>query len=245
MDVLFTTEDVLLFVSETMQTTESFENLDHDFFLKNQDYYSFVLEAVADFKHPRFASIPFWTNFSIRASIWCITIVLNVLVIRFYSKEKGSTRSNILALSYADVIFAAFSVFASLVQLLFLNNLAFNIIDMTQFLIEVVFLNNYLNPSLFLAVDRFVAVAFPHKVLDLSRKIRPIKWLFFALNVLVVSSMLLVKLVFFGPKVVDLVSTLATFSLLGLQLFGTFALYTTIVVLLIRSNKTLGQVTQG
>ena len=243
---LFTTEDVLLFISETIERSENFLNIDHETFHRPKNSYSLFEENFVNFQHPRFGAIPFWINFSIRGALWCITIVLNVLVIRYYSKEKGSTRSNILALSYVDVIFAALSFFASLIQLFFVNSLVYNVIDVIQFSIENVILSNYLYPSLFLAVDRFIAVAFPHKVKDLLNKVRPIKWVVFVLNVLVVSVMISMKFVSFrGSKVVDSVLSLARFLLLCVQLFGTSALYTTIVVLLIRSNKTLGKATHG
>ena len=144
MEALFTTEDVLLFVSETRQPLENILNLDSDNFATDKNHDLLFSDTIANFNHPRFGSIPFWANFSIRGTLWCLTIVLNILVIHYYSKEKGSTRSNILALSYADVIFAAFSVLVSLIQLFFVESLIYNVIDFVQFSIENVVFSNYL-----------------------------------------------------------------------------------------------------
>ena len=151
-----------------------------------------------------------------------------------------------MALSYADVIFAAFSVFVSLIQLFFVESLIYNVVDFVQFSIENVVFSSYLYPSLFLAIDRFIAVAFPHKVLDLSRKVRPVKWGLFVLNVLVISALILMRFIVFpGSQIVDSILRKVRFVLLCVQLFGTPILYTTIVVLLRRSNKTLGHAVHG
>ena len=246
MNALSTSEDVLLFISETMQPSENIINLDSDDFATDENHESLFLDKIANFSHPRFASIPFWANSSIRGTLWCLTIVLNILVIRFYSKQKGSTRSNILALAYVDVIFAAFSVFVSLIQLLFVGSLVYNIFELVQFSIELVVFSNYLYPSLFLAIDRLIAVAFPHKVKDLSRKVRPIKWGLLVLNVLVISSLILMRFIVLpGSQVVYLILNPLRFVLLCVQRFGTPILYTTIVVLLLRSDKTLGHAVHG
>ena len=248
MDDLFTTEDVLLFVFETTETSDDFENVNHELYLTQLNTDSLFEANIKNFGHPLFFRIPFWTNFFTRGVLWCITIIFNVLVIRYYSKGKGSTRLNILALSYVDVIFAVFSVFASLIQLLFVNSLGCKVIEVVHFSIEVVVFSNYLYPSLFLAVDRFIAVAFPHKVMDLSRKVQPIKWGLLVSNVLVVFTHLLLKFVAFpgsAGTVPYLLLRMARLLFFGIQLFGTFALYMMTAVLLFRSNKTLGQATHG
>ena len=103
MNELFSTEDMLLFVSETFQSSDSDLNLEKDFVQNHNVFDSSLVAKIANFKHPLFATIPFWTNFYIRGSLLFFTLVLNILVIRFYSNGKGSTRSNILALSYIDV----------------------------------------------------------------------------------------------------------------------------------------------
>ena len=243
---LFTTEDVLLLVSETIQTSHSDLNLENDLVLTHNVFVSSFVANIANFKHPLFATIPFWTNFYIRGSLLFFTLVLNILVIRFYSNGKGSTRSNILALSYIDVLLAVISSLAFLLQLVVVDKLLFNVISVVQYSIENVVFSNYLYPSLFLAVDRFIAVSFPHKVLGLSRKIRPIKFVFVVLNILVVTAMILMRLVAFpGSEIALSAFNLARLLFLCVQLFGTLALYSTIVVLLIRSNKALRHATHG
>ena len=123
----------------------------------------------------------------------------------------------------------------------FFDSLLYNVIEVVQFSVEVVVIQTYLYPSLFLAVDRFIAVAFPHKVLDLSRKVRPIKWGLFVLNVLVVSVLAVLQFVEFpGSVIVNSILRPVRLLLLGIQLFGPFSLYMAMTVLLIRSNKTIG-----
>ena len=81
---------MLLFVSETRQPFENILNLDNDNLATDKNHDLLFSDTIANFSHPRFGSIPFWANFFIRGALWCLTIVLNILVICYYSKEKGS-----------------------------------------------------------------------------------------------------------------------------------------------------------
>ena len=172
-------------------------------------------------------------------------MVLNAFVLRHYSKERGSTRSYILALVFLDLIFSAVQVLASSIQL-FVNELLYIYLGMIRFSLSALVFSHYLYPSLFLAVDRFIAVRFPHKVFSISRKVRPFKFVLVVLNLLAVIVRLFVELVL-GPKFSVLlpIMKLVVLGFLCIQLLGCLALYSAVIVLLVKSGKTLKQARHG
>ena len=174
MDYLFSTEDTL---------TSTFLSFD-DHFESVESYRSNAESNESDeLYHLFFAKVTFWEDYFIRLGLWCLAIVLNAFVIRHYSKERGSTRSYILALAFLDLSLSAFQVCASSIQL-FVNESLYIYMGMMRYSFSLMVFSHYLYPSLFLAVDRFIAVAFPHKVFDISRKVRPFKFVLVSLNVL-------------------------------------------------------------
>ena len=239
MDYFFSTED--------MQTSVSFFTQPSDSFVADVDSINSQLEPnLENLYRSVYAEVPFWEDYFIRLGLWCLAIVLNAFVIRHYSKEKGSTRSYILALAFLDLSLSAFQVCASSIQL-FVNESLYIYIGMIRYSFSLMVFSHYLYPSPFLALDRFIAVGFPHRVFDISRKVRPVKFVLVILNVLAVTTRLFVELVL-RPKSVVLFSipklVVFVFAVI-IQLFGCLALYTAVIVLLVRSGKTLKHAKHG
>ena len=234
MDNLFSTDDMQTSVTVFVQSlTEGFvadvENSD-----SNSEWIEFS---------PIFAGIPFWTNFYIRLSLMLVIIVFNALIIRHYSKDKGSIRSYVLALALLDVFVASASIVTSLLQLIE-NTTLYLCSGIALYSASVTVYHIYLYPSLFLALDRFIAVAFPHKAFAITPKVRPAKFVLVALNLSATIPHICSQLGL-TSKFVGNILNLTTLLFFCIRLFGCLILYVAVVVLLLRSERTLKQSKHG
>ena len=232
MEYLFSTEDLQTSVSVSSQSIESFVS----------DLESFNSNAENGFSSI-FAEIPFWTDFSIRLSIMSLIIVLNAFIIRYYSKDGGSICSYVLALALLDLAVASTTIVTFLLQLID-NEFLYFWVGIARFSVSLAVFNMYLYPSLFLALDRCIAVAFPHKVFSVSRKIRPVKFILVALNISASIPHILAELKL-ATELAIIITNLVTLAFFCIQLFGCLALYCTVVVLLIRVGKNLNHSKHG
>ena len=101
-----------------------------------------------------------------------LTVLLNIFVYKYYSKSTTKNKPYVLALVFLDNV----SVFLGL-----LPTFIISLFEMTETVQELQFVMycfaNYLFlinicPHVFLCVDRFLSVLYPHKFKDFSSKIR-------------------------------------------------------------------------
>ena len=158
MDYLFSTEDMQTSVSVFVESlSEGFvADVESSNFKSESDGFSSI-----------FAGIPFWTDFYVRLCLMSVIIVFNALIVRHYFKDAGSIRSYVLALALLDIFVAFTNIVTSLLQLIDNTTLYF-FLGATRYSASVMVFNIYLYPSLFLALDRCIAVAFPHKAFAIT-----------------------------------------------------------------------------
>ena len=97
----------------------------------------------------------------------------------------------------------------------------------------------YLYPSLFLAVDRFVVVVFPLKFREMTWKIFFFKSALFGVHFVAAVADSVIQIVY---KPGSFPSTVMKFIVIAMNLFELLALavmYTTIVVMIIKTNREL------
>ena len=192
-----------------------------------------------------FERLPFWIDSVISLSLWSIAIVLNAFVVRHYWKEKESTnRLYVLALALIDLSFTVFNIFAFLIQF-YVKRFLCTFYAIARFTSGVVVYSLYLYPSLFLAVDRFIAVAFPHKVKDIAPKTRIFKLVVIVLNIFSVIARLSFGYILGEESSIVFITNILTLFFIFIQLFGCVIFYTTIVIILIRSSKAIDQSEHG
>ena len=100
-------------------------------------------------------------------------------------------------------------------------------------------------PSLFVAVDRFIAVAYPHKVTSFSGKSKIIKCVLIVLNILLVIARVSCQFVLNPDSLLLFISNILTLVFICMQLSGCVALYASIVVILMKSAKTIRNASHG
>ena len=108
-----------------------------------------------------------------------ISIILNFFVLRYYWRVRDSTRPYILSLVALDSFTMLFALLP--MSLVFYMRseaqASFIILNFTNSFTRFVSIT-YLYPSLFLALDRFLAVQYPHKFRVLAPKLKRVKLAF-------------------------------------------------------------------
>ena len=125
--------------------------------------------------HNRFAEISFVDAVAISCSIACLSLFLNSFVVVFYRKMKTSTRPYILLLAALDCIFVLVVLLPNPVIALMYDSPAKTVLKTLRYYAATSLFTLYLNPTFYLALDRFIAVFFPHKFKVLAPKMRPLK----------------------------------------------------------------------
>ena len=170
-----------------------------------------------------------------------LSIILNSFIVRFYYyHSKSANRPYVLALVALDWTAVVFVVFPRFLIAVVKSHLAFIILDWIYFGFAFVVFGSYLIPSFYLAVDRFLAVWFPHKFQVLARKARPIKIAFLTSQFTVCVAHVLAEVISGMNSSVSLPLKAVAWLLLAVQLFGSVGLYSAIVVRLILAHQRLG-----
>ena len=183
-----------------------------------------------------FEPIPLVDAIVITVVVIVLTIFFNTLVALYYGKAKTSNRPYVLALVVLDFVCVLFVMPAIYVHVL-AESSPFTV-GLEHARTEVgnwVYLL-YLMPSFFLAVDRFMAVFFPHKFKLWSKKIRNFKIVIFIIFCLII-------LVFRVADLTDSSFKTVTSLLIAVELIvvtlGSFAMYIAIYVNLVRARKNM------
>ena len=185
-----------------------------------------------------------YTSFTIAitAVVIVLTIFFNTLVALYYRKAKTSNRPYVLALVVLDFVCVLFVLPLIFIQNFEQSNTFTAALEQVRNITGVWIFLLYLMPSFFLAVDRFMAVFFPHKFKLWSKKIRNFKIVF-----LLVYCIMIVLYQFTNYMESHLKAGVSI--LLACSLFtvvsSSFAMYIGIYVNLVRASKKMQTMQNG
>ena len=188
-----------------------------------------------------FASIPQWHRVTIIACIYVIGCFVNALILRIYWRLESSNRLYVLAMALQDLFCLHFVLLPPIFRMFAPSDHIRDVISVVRATSGFVYFNTYLIAPLLLAIDRFVAVMFPHKVLIILPKLRPIK-------IVVVPALSLLSIAY---AVADLTTEpdsiwsvamqLSAIFSLSIQAVGIFGLYLTIALKLMLASRKITQ----
>ena len=188
-----------------------------------------------------FQPLPLLPAAIITWSFFALSLVLNSLVFRHYFWSQARTKVYVLALIVLDLFSIVFNLVPKFVLYFVTDRAAFVVLSCIRFFTVVVLFGSYLYPSLFLALDRFLAVYFPHKFHLLFGRVRVGKIIAVSLNVAISSTDAVCTLLFGIKSSTALLVKAVNWLFLLTQLIVSVVLYVAIVVqLLTSSNKLAG-----
>ena len=236
MDFVFSTESLLDFVSESLLTSFTFtsdpESVGGELM---------VAHEVSDVRAGRwlfFTEIPPVHSTVIWLVLLALTLSLNPIVWWHYYGVKSSNRPYVLAFVVLDVGSAVFAMIPGVIKE--------NVVNVEILPIAIFYAPNtwgavnaavYLYPSLFLALDRFLAVYFPHKFREMSVKTRVFKIVMVSLSVMNSIGLILSESFLGYTSIVFLISLLIHWFLIALELVLSVVIYAAIVVKIVRSSQ--------
>ena len=174
-----------------------------------------------------YTEIPTINEFVMLSSVIFIGLALNAAILRFYWELKGDIAVYVRAFAIFDIFMILYQGCMRLAQLFLASNVILNLRIIQGLNVIVCFV---MTGPLFLALDRVLIVAFPHKFKLYLTKMRICKCIW-----LTVSFCTGLNAVFSGTVKIVLIA-LTSVNLL-LQLLTCIGLYTFIVVRVKRSQK--------
>ena len=188
-------------------------------------------------------SLDFYREIPIEAE-WAITVVvfifgnlLNVLVVQFYRKVKSSIRPYVLFLAFIDLVSISFIMMPRIVLRYLPVGTTLYVVRILLYALMLLFYNVQMYGPLFLALDRFLVVSFPHNFRD-KQKFAKIPIVVLP-TLHVITSICVVILQVFAD------STSMTFFLVSnlnncfkmIQIFGCLSLYAIVVVKIMLNER--------
>ena len=122
-----------------------------------------------------FKPAPTWQHI---LAIWLIVVtgwVMNSLIIKIYWRMRTTNRIYVLAMALLDLIALTFVLLPRFVIFFLGQSLVSDVIEFARYALANLIFTLYMLLPLFLALDRFVAVSYPHKMKDQLQRIRPFK----------------------------------------------------------------------
>ena len=122
-----------------------------------------------------FKFAPLWQHV---CAIWLLLLtglVTNSVIIKIYWHLKSNNRIYVLAMAFMDLTALTFVLLPRFVLLFLGQSLVREVIELTRHGFAILIFTLYMFLPLFLAIDRFVAVSYPHKMRDKLRRLRPFK----------------------------------------------------------------------
>ena len=141
-----------------------------------------------------FEPLPEWQQACI---IWALVLLgwlLNSIVIKIYWRLKSSSRRYVLAMTFIDLVCLNFALLPRFFLLFLEPSLLREIVKFVRHLITMFAFYIYLSIPLCLALDRLVAVLYPHRLHTMLQRLRPAKIALFCLDVLSVISKVMEEL---------------------------------------------------
>ena len=177
------TDDFLLFLSEQV-STEVVDGFDDDVDGRSLVTSQVGSDALMVHLHPRFSPVPFVDAVAISCSIAFLSLFHNSFVIVFYRKTNTSARPYILLLAALDLKYVHFILLPNVGLGLMEESVAKTVLKTIRRYAGSCLFLLYLVPTFYLALDRFLAVFFPHKFKVLAPKMRPFKVGLFVVSIL-------------------------------------------------------------
>ena len=183
-----------------------------------------------------FREIPLPQRAVLTSSILTLTLTLNILVFKYYSKSKTSNRPYVLALVFLDFLTVFLGHLPTFILSLFeinqtLLTVQFVVYGLTSYLVIICFF-----PPVFLGIDRYVAVFYPHTFREYKTRIRILK----LFTIFVLTSSMFVNLFcerYFGSKSsISVTCRAVVWSICTLLVAVTVAKYIAIALRLFRRN---------
>ena len=166
MDIV--TEEILVEISKT---SGQFENtVDPDNILRSAPEWKFSAGVEKFFK-----PAPTWQHVLV---IWLLLVtgwVTNSIIIKIYWRLKSNNRIYVLAMAFMDLNALTFVLLPRFAVLFLGNGLLRSVIELARHSTAILIFTLYMLLPLFLALDRFVAVSYPHKIKDKLQRLRPLK----------------------------------------------------------------------
>ena len=161
----------------TLSTEETFSETDKIFFTAGlPERGPRVTEVGGKFLIDQmYTPIPQWHRVAIIFCIYVIGCIVNSLVLRIYWRSESSNRLYVLAMALHDLFCLHFVLVPPIFRMFAPTDHIRDVILIVRVTSGFVYFNTYLIAPLYLAIDRFVAVMFPHKVHIILPKLRPIK----------------------------------------------------------------------
>ena len=224
-----------MFVLSTVESEILLENDDGSHNVKNVDFDEIMIEMYGNFK-----PVPLIHVIPIHAVILVVCVLCNTLVAMYYRKAKTSNRPYVLALVVLDFVGVLFIVPTVLVTQLVKGT---GVLEMIRYEVGMWVYILYVTPSFFLAVDRFMAVFFPHKFKLWSKKIRNFKIVAFVVYSVLVLAFRVTD--FVGSDLSLVFGLMVSFKMIILIVLGSFAMYIAIYVKLARARKNMEAMQSG
>ena len=194
--------------------------------------------------HPQFAPVPFVDVVAISCLIAFFSLFLNSLVIVFYRKTKTSTRPYILMLAALDLFAVLFTLLPHLPLAYMEKSVAKTVLMTIRQYAGACSFSLYLVPIFYLALDRFMAVSFPHKFKVLAPKMRPFKVGLIVLLILLNVAHFVIEMVI--PGNISLIPAFTGWFIILIMLIASPVLYLAIFCqLMIQARKMAAQNASG
>ena len=122
-----------------------------------------------------FKPVPTWQHVF---AIWLLLVtgwVTNSVIIKIYWRLKSSNRVYVLAMAFMDLTALTFVLLPRFVLLFVGESVVGEVIEIIRYTLSIFIFTLYMFLPLFLALDRFVAVSYPHKMIHYLQRLRPFK----------------------------------------------------------------------
>lgn len=185
-----------------------------------------------------FAPIPRWQRICIPLAIILVGFPLNSVILKVYWKLKSGNRVYVIAMAVLDMLGLCVSL---LLRMLFVffegqQNVLYAM-QSVQFVFTSLNINLYMCVPLFLALDRFYAVAFPHKLESARKKLRRWKIVIVVTTSLVTGFFILADFVLKDHGKAAITAASLFLTSLALRVIAALVLYIVIAVKVYTSNK--------
>ena len=184
-----------------------------------------------------FKPAPTWQHVLV---IWLLLVtgwVTNFLIIKIYWRLKSTNRIYVLAMAFMDLTNLTFALLPRFIILFLGQSLIREVVEVTRYAVAFFIFTLYMLLPLFLALDRFVAVSYPHKLKDKLQQIRRLKIGLVVYCFATVGAALTTELLFGIESFWFSVVQIHNIVILFLQVASALTLYVIIAVKVMRSRK--------
>ena len=128
--------------------------------------------------------VPMWQHICIIWTLFVLGSILNGFVIKVYWRIKSTCRVYVLAMAVIDLVCLNFVLLPRFVLLFLGEGLLREVVELIRHEIAILIFSVHTTIPFLLALDRLVAVLFPHKLHIMLKRVRPLKVVALSLDVL-------------------------------------------------------------